>query len=122
VEASVAEMVRVARRGGRIYVHTPNAWSWYEGHYKLLWVPFLPAPLGRLYLGLRGRPSAYLATLRRLTPAAMRRAFARAGVADLHFHRGEPPRESVGPLRVPIGLYYRLSGVSPFIELVARKP
>jgi hypothetical protein len=34
----------------------------------------------------------------------------------------EPPRESVGPLRVPIGLYYRLSGVSPFIELVARKP
>jgi SAM-dependent methyltransferase len=122
VEESVAEMVRVTRRGGLIYVHTPNAWSWYEGHYKLLWVPFLPASLGRLYLRARGRPSEYLATLRRLTPGAMRRAFARAGLRDLRFHDDEPPRESAGPLRVPLGLYYRLSGVSPFIELVARKP
>ncbi len=122
VEESVAEMVRVTRRGGLIYVHTPNAWSWYEGHYKLLWVPFLPAALGRLYLRARGRPSEYLASLRRLTPGTVRRAFARAGVSDLHFHDDAPARESVGPLRVPIGLYYRLSGVSPFIELVARRP
>ena len=122
VEESVAEMVRVTRRGGLIYVHTPNAWSWYEGHYKLLWVPFLPLALGRLYLRARGRPSGYLATLRRLTPGAMRRAFARAGVRDLRFHGDAPARESVGPLRGPIGLYYRLSGVSPFIELVARRP
>jgi SAM-dependent methyltransferase len=122
VEESVAEMARVTRAGGLIYVHTPNAWSWYEGHYKLLWAPFLPGPLGRLYLRLRGRPSDYLATLRRLTPTSLRRAFARAGVRDLAFHDDEPPRESVGPLRVPIGLYYRLSGVSPFIEVVARKP
>ena len=47
--------------------------------------------------------------------------FARAGIRELAFHDDEPPRESVGPLRVPIGLYYRLSGVSPFIEVVARK-
>ena len=122
VEESVAEMVRVTRRGGLIYVHTPNAWSWYEGHYKLFWAPFLPAALGRLYLRARGRPTGYLATLRWLTPAGMRRAFARAGLRDLRFHDDAPPRESVGPLRGPIGLYYRLSGVSPFIELVARKP
>ena len=122
VDETVAEMVRVARPGGLVYVHTPNAWSWYEGHYKLLWAPFLPQPLGRLYLRLRGRPSAYLATLRRLTPTALRRAFARVGVRDLRFHDDAPPRESLGPLRAPIGLYYRLSGVSPFIELVARKP
>lgn len=122
VEESVAEMVRVTRRGGLIYVHTPNAWSWYEGHYKLLWAPFLPAALGRFYLRARGRPSEYLATLRRLTPGGIRRAFARAGLSDLRFHDDAPPRESRGPLRVPIGLYYRLSGISPFIEVVARKP
>jgi len=122
VEESVAEMVRVTRRGGLVYVHTPNAWSWYEGHYKLFWAPFLPAVLGRLYLRARGRPTEYLATLRRLTPAGIRRAFARAGLRDLRFHDDAPARESTGPLRGPIGLYYRLSGVSPFIELVARKP
>ena len=100
VEESVAEMVRVTRRGGLIYVHTPNAWSWYEGHYKLLWAPFLPAALGRLYLRARGRPSEYLATLRRLTPGGIRRAFARAGLSDLRFHDDAPPRESLGPLRM----------------------
>lgn len=123
VEASVREMVRVTRPSGVVYVHTPNAWSWYEGHYKLLWVPFLPRTLGRLYLRLRDRPAAYLATLRRLTPTGLRRAFRAAGVTVLAFHGGDDrPRESVGPFRRALGLYYRLSGVLPFIEVVARKP
>ena len=122
VERTVAEMVRVTRSGGAIYLHTPNAWSCWEGHYKVFWLPFLPQPLGRWYLRLRGRPVTYLASLRRLRPGRLRRAFAEAGVTVLTFHRGTPARESVGPLRRLTGLYYRLTGVSPFIELVARKP
>jgi SAM-dependent methyltransferase len=122
VEATVAEMVRVTRRGGAVYVHTPSAWSLWEGHYKVFWVPFLPAPLARLYLRLRGRPTAYLATLRRLTPGRLRRAFVRAGVPHAVLYEDTPPRESVGPLRGLSGLYYRVTGASPFIELVARKP
>jgi SAM-dependent methyltransferase len=121
VEATVAEMVRVTRRGGVVYVHTPNAWSLWEGHYKLFWLPFLPAPLARLYLRLRGRPIAYLATLRRLTPGRLRRAFARAGVPDPVLHDDTPARESVGRLRALSALYYRATGVAPFVELVARK-
>jgi len=122
VEATVAEMVRVVRSGGAVYVHTPNAWSLWEGHYKVLWLPFLPPALARLYLRLRGRPTAYLATLRRLTPGQLRRAFARAGIPDAELYEDTPARESVGPLRGLSGLYYRLTGASPFIELVARKP
>jgi 2-polyprenyl-3-methyl-5-hydroxy-6-metoxy-1,4-benzoquinol methylase len=122
VEATVAEMVRVTRPGGTIYVHTPSAWSWWEGHYKVFWAPFLPAPLGRVYLRLRGRPTAYLATLRRLTVARLRRAFTRAGAAAVTLHYGTPARESVGPLRRLFDAYYRVTGTSPFIELVVRKP
>jgi SAM-dependent methyltransferase len=122
VEATVAEMVRVTRRGGAVYVHTPSAWSLWEGHYKVFWLPFLPAPLARLYLALRGRPTAYLATLRRLTPGRLRRAFAWAGVPDAVLYEDTPARESVGRLRGLSALYYRLTGASPFIELVARKP
>ena len=124
VEASVAEMARVTRWGGGcIYVHTPNAWSLYEGHYKLFWIPFLPTALGRLYLRLRHRPTGYLASLRRLTPGRLRRAFAAAGVTALTLHgEGSRPRESTGPLRALAAIYYRLTGMPAFIELVARKP
>jgi 2-polyprenyl-3-methyl-5-hydroxy-6-metoxy-1,4-benzoquinol methylase len=122
VEASVSEMVRVTRPGGAVYVHTPNAWSWYEGHYKVFWIPFMPPPLARWYLALRGRPTAYLQTLRRLTPGRLRRAFAAAGVRHVEFHAGTAARETAGRLGPPVRLYYRLSGMSPFIEIVARKP
>ena len=122
VEASVSEMIRVTRPEGIVYVHTPNAWSWYEGHYKLLWVPGLPRPLGALYLALRRRPTAYLATLRRLTKDQLRRAFQTAGVTDLQFHTGDLPRESRGPLWPLFRLYYGLLGVAPFLEITARKP
>lgn len=122
VEATVGEMVRVTRAGGAIYVHTPNAWSCYEGHYKVFWLPFLPRPLGAAYLALRGRPTAYLATLRRLTRGRLVRAFRAAGVTALAFHDDEPRRESLGRLRLLTDVYYRAFGVAPFLELVARKP
>lgn len=122
VEASIGEMARVAQPGGAIYVHTPNAWSWYEGHYKLFWVPFLPRWLGMLYLRLRGRPTAYLATVRRLTPSRLRRAFHAVGIDDVRAYRNDAPRERGGLLWFAVRLYYRLTGVAPYIELVARKP
>ena len=121
VTATIREMVRVTRRGGAIYVHTPNAWSFYEGHYKLLWAPFLPPPLARVYLRLRGRPVAYLATLRRLTRGAIVRGFTESGVTELTFYNDDRPRETLGRARFLIGAYYRLSGVAPYLELVARK-
>ena len=122
VERSIREMVRVTRAGGAIYVHTPNAWSCYEGHYKLFWLPFLPRPLGAAYLSLRWRPSAYLATLRRLTRGRLVRAFRAAGVTALTFYTDDRPRESLSRLRPLTGLYYRAFRVVPFLELVARKP
>jgi len=121
VPATIREMVRVTRRGGAIYVHTPNAWSFYEGHYKLFWAPFMPRPLARAYLRLRGRPVAYFATLRRLTRRAIVRGFAAAGVTELTFYDDDRPRETLGRARVLTGAYYRLSGVAPYLELVARK-
>lgn len=122
VEGSIREMVRVTRPGGAVYVHTPSAWSWYEGHYKIFWVPFLPGPLARVYLALRGRPTAYFRTIRRLTVRRLRRAFAGAGVDRLELYADTRPREARGPFAPLAALYYRLPGMTPFIEMVARKP
>ena len=118
---SIREIVRVTRPGGAIYLHTNNAWALYEGHYKVLWVPFLPRPLGRLYLRARRRPTAYLGTLWRLTPRQLRRAFGAAGVTDLAFYVNDRPRESGSRLWPVLRWYYVLSRVTPFIEIVARR-
>lgn len=122
VEASIREMVRVTRSGGAIYVHTPNAWSLWEGHYKLPWIPFLPRPLGALYLRLRGRPTAYLRTFRRLTLRRLLGAFRAAGVTAVAVGGGDSAWEARGRLRALTRGYYRLFGVVPFLELVAVKP
>jgi SAM-dependent methyltransferase len=121
VERTIAEMVRVTRPGGAVYVHTPNAWSLYEGHYKVFWVPGLPPPLARFYLALRRRPTGYLATIRRLTVGRLARAFRRVGVTDLELAGADAPRESLGRARAVAGVYYRLTRIRPFIELLARK-
>jgi SAM-dependent methyltransferase len=118
---SIKEIVRVTRRGGVIYLHTNNAWAWHEGHYKVLWVPFLPRPLGRLYLRAKGRPTDYLGTLWRLTPRELVRAFHAAGVRELAFHDNDRPRESGSRLWPLLRWYYALTGVTPFIEIVARR-
>jgi len=122
IEDSIHEIARVTRPGGVIYLHTANAWSWYEGHYKVLWIPFLPRVLARLYLRLRGRPPAYMDTVWRLTPGHLRRAFGKAGIADLTFHDHDRPRESGGRLWPLLRIYYRVTGIAPFIEIVGRRP
>lgn len=51
VEQSCRELMRVLKRGGKIYVYAPNFMFPYEHHYKVPFIP-LPKPLARLYLKL----------------------------------------------------------------------
>lgn len=121
-EATVAEMLRVARRGGAVYVHTPNALACYETHYKVFWLPLMPRLLARLYLRLRGRPTAFLDSLRLLTPRRLEALFARAGARA---SRLAPPagllRESGSPFWPLVRMYYRVFRVAPSIEVLARR-
>ena len=69
-EKGLSEMVRVTKKGGMIYINTPNYASFEERHYKVRF-PFPPAYLPRffsyLYLILRRRPYKFLKTINFLT-------------------------------------------------------
>ncbi len=118
---AVAEMIRVVRPGGAVYLHAPNAWACYEGHYKIFWPPRCPRLISRVYLALRRRPTVFLGSLRSLTPGRCRRLFQAAGARVELFSQGAPQRESGGRLWPVVSAYYRLFGIEPSIELLAWK-
>ena len=118
---SLREMVRVMRPNARLYVHTNDRRSCFEGHYKVFWLPWLPPALARFYLVARGRPPAYLATLRPLSRRECFRLLDAAGARVLRqFDQGHG-RPVGGPLWPLVRLYYRLFGVTPYIEFLAAR-
>jgi SAM-dependent methyltransferase len=52
IEHILSECIRVLKPGGVMYHVCPNYFSFYEGHYGVIWLPFLNKSLGRLYLKL----------------------------------------------------------------------
>jgi SAM-dependent methyltransferase len=85
VEAVLAEMLRVVRPGGIIHLRCPDYRGTYEGHYLLPWLPLMPRAAARLYLRLRGRPTAGFAgivyTTRPRLVRGLKDAAARAGMS-----------------------------------------
>ncbi|RXJ55389.1 class I SAM-dependent methyltransferase [Candidatus Marinarcus aquaticus] len=65
VREALKESYRVLKRGGVMYMNIPNYDSFYEGHYDILWLPYLlrNKKMARLYLKLRGRDPSYLKEL-----------------------------------------------------------
>lgn len=118
---AVGEMVRVLGPGGRLYIHTPNRWACFEGHYKVFWLPGLPHRLAAAYLALRGRPTAFLETLRPLTLAECRALVEEAGGRVTRVLDDGANRRVGGPLWPLVRLYYRLFGIRPYVELVAAR-
>jgi len=119
--AAVSEMLRVLAPDGALYLHLPHRWACSEGHYKIFWVPGLPRWAGRLYLRARGRPPAFLDTLRPLSLGSVRRLVARSGGRIVTVMDGAP-RRTGGPLWPLVRAYYRLFGIRSDIEVVAVRP
>jgi len=76
LETTIDECVRLLRPGGLMYHVFPNYHSFYEGHYRVFWWPFLSRAGGRGYLKLLGKYTPYYETLNIVKPSAMRRILA----------------------------------------------
>jgi SAM-dependent methyltransferase len=118
---ALSEIARVLGPTGALYLHTPSRWSCFESHYKMLWLPGMPRWLGRAYLAVRGRPSAFIETLSLTTARACRRMLASAGMHTVRVLEGDADRAVGGPLWPLVRSYYRLCRVRPYVELVASR-
>ena len=73
-EAVIHEGFRAVKPGGRVVFVVPNYRSFWEGHYRLPWLPiFNRLWLGKAYVKLWGRDPAFLDTLHFVTPAKVRK-------------------------------------------------
>ncbi len=55
VEKVLSECSRVLKKGGYLYIVVPNYGSFWEGHYGIPWIPYLPKSMARLYVRLYGK-------------------------------------------------------------------
>jgi len=118
---ALAEMARVLRPGGALYLHTPSPAACFETHYKIFWIPGLPPALARAYLAARGRPTAFLSTLRLVSEGECTRALEAAGMRSIRVLAGDADRSVGGPLWPAIRLYYRLFQIRPYLEILATR-
>src|SRR5262249_34315575 len=117
----LSEIARVLGPRGTLYLHTPSRWSCFQSHYTMLCLPPLPPWLGRAYLAVRGRPSAFIETLSLTTVAACRRMLASAGMHTVRVLDGDADRAVGGLLWPIVRTYYRLCRIRPSVELVASR-
>ena len=60
-----------------MYHVSPNFCSFYDGHYNLIWLPFLNKTLGRYYLKMLRRYTPYYESLNIIKPGAAERVLRR---------------------------------------------
>ena len=118
-EKVISEMVRVTKKNGKIYIHTPNYLSFYEGHYKIFWLPAMPKFLAKIYLAARGRPTKFIETINYLTPQKLKQLFEKLPVeiAWIKHQLGKPTNF----LEQIIFLYYKFFKIDPQIEVIIQK-
>lgn len=118
---AVREMIRVLRPDGALYLYTLNRWACFEGHYKVFWPPGLPRLLVAAYLRARGRPTAFLRSLR---PLGLRECLTLLEEAKARIVRvldDMADRPVGGPLWPLVRAYYRLFRILPCVEIVAER-
>jgi len=67
------ESLRVLKRGGVMYHVCPNYNSFYEGHFDVLWLPFLNKKTGSFYLKLIGKYLPYWETINVIKPVHIKK-------------------------------------------------
>ena len=67
-EKVFSESLRILKRGGFLQFVVPNYFSFWEGHYGVIWPCLTNKILAKIYTGLIGKNPAYIDTLQLINP------------------------------------------------------
>ncbi len=69
----LSESARVLKPGGMMYHVVPNYHSFYEGHYKIVWLPCLNKAAGRIWVKILGKYNPMYESLNLTSPGKFRK-------------------------------------------------
>lgn len=126
LSATLDECIRILKPGGYMYHICPNYKSFYEGHYRILWMPFLRKRTGSLYLRLLGKRVDYFRrSVFPVTPGRVRSLLRRkedveiislGGAAFLNrFNLYQIRKVHNGALQRVLILFYRIGSPARFL-------
>jgi ubiquinone/menaquinone biosynthesis C-methylase UbiE len=93
VKMSLTEMLRVAKKGGYVFIQAPNYLRPIERHYKIPYIPLLPKRLAKIYLRLLNRPTGFIDSINYIWPGKIKRLLRNINnveveqIADEYKHR-----------------------------------
>jgi SAM-dependent methyltransferase len=82
-ESVVREMYRILKPGGKMFIATCNYASFYEGHYRHLWLPFLTRATARPWVKAFGRNPHFLDEVNFITRRELVGYARESGFADI---------------------------------------
>lgn len=119
VKKTIKEMLRVTKKGGLVYINTPNYLSFYEGHYKIFWFPLFPKLLAKLYLKLRSRPPKFIDSINYVTPKVYKSILVKQDL-NYKFIKHDIKRNP-GLINIIIFIYQKIFNVDQSIEVIINK-
>lgn len=128
IRETIREMYRVLKPNGKIYHEIPNYLFPMEPHYKILWIPFIPKSLGRIYAKLRGKNPEFLDHLNYTTPSKVNYYFSSNGFINLRnlyldefLDKFENPKRFNRMYLKRIGKWIKQVGLQKWIQLIIKK-
>lgn len=73
VKKSLAEMIRVTKKDGYIFIQAPNYLRPIERHYKIPYMPLMPKKLAKIYLRLLKRPTGFVDSINYIWPRKVKK-------------------------------------------------
>ncbi len=124
VEKSIDEMIRVAKKGGYIYINAPDYRQFTERHYKVHLPMFLPRWINEFLLRLQRRPVNFLSSLQLINKNQLKKIFDSKNVhANFYAKKAKLNFKLLlkSPLHIFYYLTYKIFDISDMQEWIVKK-
>jgi len=104
------------KKDGRIYFIIPNYHSFWEGHYGVLWTPWLNKTLAKIYIKLLGKDPSFINTIQFITPKMIKKILSQTDFKLISLGEEEFKQRMIKGSFMTFGYTYKLLPILSLIK------